>query len=251
MPAEVTLRDLELHRENSPLPGYYRLHQGDDYGSRDLVGQIGYPGKLPQVLELHVPLGEALGRLGQVGLARTRELLKRRKSYATKITPDRPPAAVFGGDARELRDIHDDSVDLIVSSPPYPGVYDYLTHHSTRLNWLGLDGTKFARTEMGSRRQMAKLREEDAIDIWESDLGRCLEQIHRVLRVGGRACLIMADSAIQSRAIFADSTLSKLATEVGLQNVARASQVRPHFHRDSERAFGDEPRREHVLVLQK
>ena len=183
--------------------------------------------------------------------ARTRELLKRRKSYANKINPDSPPSAVFGGDARELRDIHDDSVDLIVSSPPYPGVYDYLTHHSTRLNWLGLDGTKFARTEMGSRRQMAKLREEDAIDIWESDLGRCLEQIHRVLRVGGRACLIMADSAIQSRAIFADSTLSKLATEVGLQNVARASQVRPHFHRDSERAFGDEPRREHVLVLQK
>ena len=46
-----SLRNLELNRENSPLPGYCRLHQGDDYGSRDLVGQIGYPGKLTQVLE--------------------------------------------------------------------------------------------------------------------------------------------------------------------------------------------------------
>ncbi|MBL8740520.1 MAG: site-specific DNA-methyltransferase, partial [Myxococcales bacterium] len=67
-----------------------------------------------------------------------------------------PRADVFEDDARVLRDAVPGSVDLVVTSPPYPGVYDYLEHHRMRLRWLDLKERAFADSEIGARRQLSK-----------------------------------------------------------------------------------------------
>ena len=38
-------------------------------------------------------------------------------------------------------------MSLVVSSPPYPGVYDYYEHHASRLRWLRMDGRELQRGE--------------------------------------------------------------------------------------------------------
>ncbi len=48
-------------------------------------------------------------------------------------------------------DLPDDSVDLIVTSPPYPNSFDYYLYHRLRAAWLGYDLDKVRTDEIGSR----------------------------------------------------------------------------------------------------
>lgn len=50
------------------------------------------------------------------------------------------------------------SVDLILTSPPYPNTYDYYLYHKHRMNWLECDVKYSMETEIGSRREYSSLK---------------------------------------------------------------------------------------------
>jgi hypothetical protein len=182
-------------------------------------------------------------------LEKTDELIARLARFAT-LLPEGGGAPRFRvGDARRLEGIEDHAVDLVVTSPPYPGNYDYLSHHEVRLRWLGLDATELARVELGARRHLEPLAEKAAVERWRSELAAALAAMARVLRPEGRAVLVLADSVVGRRAVFADDLVREVAPRVGLFVTAVGSQARPHFHAATARAFAARPRREHVLVL--
>lgn len=158
------------------------------------------------------------------------------------------PAKVELTDARRLGFVADRSVELIVTSPPYPGVYDYYNHHALRMRWLRLDGRGLSRNEIGPRRAARK----GAVSIgeWERDFTRVLEEMRRVLKPGGKAVLLVADSSMAGRPLEVEQWLPRLAERARLKVIARAGQRRPHFHRASAEAFGSRPRREHLVVLE-
>jgi hypothetical protein len=140
------------------------------------------------------------------------------------------------------------SVDLILTSPPYPGNYDYLAHHALRLRWLGLDAEPFAAIELGARRHLADLPEPAARARWASELGAALRAAERVLAQRGRIVLVIADSVIGRRPVFADDLVREIAPAAGLEVSVVGSQARPHFHGPTARAFERRPRREHAIV---
>jgi hypothetical protein len=141
------------------------------------------------------------------------------------------------------------SVSLVVSSPPYPGVYDYVQHHDDRLRWLGLSARDFEQLEIGSRRELSGEAFGPALATWEHDLGATLAALQRGLRQDGKIVLLIADTTLAGRALFADRVVSKLAPTAGLVFSAQASQERPHFHVATRAAFTERPRREHLLLL--
>jgi hypothetical protein len=168
---------------------------------------------------------------------------------ARERTPARAhPVRVELADARDVRFVKARSISLIVTSPPYPGVYDYFDHHRLRLRWLRMDGRGLSRDEIGARR--AARRGPVSIAEWERDFSACLDEFRRVLRPSGKAVLLVADSSLSGRALEVDKWLPRLAERAHLGVVAHASQRRPHFHVPSARAFGAKPRREHLVVLQ-
>lgn len=177
------------------------------------------------------------------------EVLDRLALYASLLPPDAPPTEPRVGDARRLSHVAAGSVGLVVGSPPYPGVYDYHAHHAMRLRWLGLPADRFERDEIGARRRLTPLAPEAALATWEHDLGRVLGEIARVLAPGGRAALLLGDSALGRRPVSALEVVARLAPRVGLALRARASQERPHFHVQTREAFVRQPRREHLLLL--
>jgi hypothetical protein len=179
---------------------------------------------------------------------RTWELVERFAESAELFGSSVPDVQVHEGDARELKAIKDRSVDLVVSSPPYPGVFDHLDHHELRLRWLGMPTQRFAQNEIGARRQMGALGAA-ALARWEADLSFVLRAIARVLKPQARACLVIADSVVGRRPVYADQLLQRLAGPAGLEIVAVASQTRPYFHRPTAEAFNERNRREHVVVL--
>jgi SAM-dependent methyltransferase len=180
------------------------------------------------------------------------EDLVRRLEEASKFLPQRAPAAaVMHGDARDLRDVKSGTVDLVVTSPPYPGVYDYVIHHQDRLRWLGFDASRFETFEIGARRHARNVSFRPAIQRFKSEMGRSLDEMRRVLVKGGSALIVVADSVLANQPVRADEVLRELAEEVGLAPIAVASQERPHFHAPTQRAFRDAPRREHVALLRR
>lgn len=176
------------------------------------------------------------------------ELCQRLSAYRELLPPKAPPARGQVGDARTLEPVENEWADLIVTSPPYAGVYDYQAHHELRLRWLGLKNS-FDEQEIGARRHLSQLPPEKARQAWTRDLIRVLTQMRRVLKPRGLAALIIADSALGPDAVFADDLVASLAPQVSLRLLAQASQTRPNFHGPSGRAFQTRPRREHVLVV--
>ncbi|HEY2734180.1 MAG TPA: DNA methyltransferase [Polyangiales bacterium] len=181
--------------------------------------------------------------------AKAKELAQRLHDFSALLSKATPLAKCAVGDARDLSLIRPGSIDLIVSSPPYPGVYDYFDHHELRLRWLGLDEQKFEAAEIGARRRMTGVGFQAAVTLWQEELGACLDAFRRVLTPNGSIALVIADSVLGGRALHADEALAKLASQHGLMLACRASQERPYFHEPTRAAFRTSPRREHVLVL--
>jgi len=182
-------------------------------------------------------------------VAKTRELAERLAAFAAAVPPGTPAPQFWLQDARRLESVPTGSVRLIVSSPPYPGVYDYHEHHAARMRWLRMEGEPFLRGELGSRRQLQRLTFAEAIAEWERQFLPCLREMRRVLTPGGHAALILADSTLGRRAVRAAELTSALAERAGLSVALVASQARPHFHLGSQDAFSQTPRREHLLIL--
>ncbi len=129
--------------------------------------------------------------------------------------------------------------DLLLTSPPYGGTYDYASHHARRYAWLGLAPEALESREIGARRALkgpgAKAR-------WDRELGAALASMRRALAPAGVVVLLIGDAQLGGRRVAADLQVRELAPSAGLALLAGASEERADF-------TGGEPRREHLLLL--
>lgn len=187
----------------------------------------------------------ASGFVIQFFLRKTEELAKRRAQLDARLGAGEPEKhTVKLGDARRLP-FDNCSFAAVITSPPYPGVYDYVEHHRLRLQWLGLDVDYLAKHEIGARRQARGQAEQS----FNEQLRSCLSEMSRVIMPGGTIALVVADTVVADVPWYADREIERLATRSGLKLVAVASQARPHFHKSTATAFGRRPRCERVLLL--
>ncbi|MEP7048804.1 MAG: DNA methyltransferase [Pseudomonadota bacterium] len=180
---------------------------------------------------------------------KAKDLAQRMLAFSALVPPGAPAAKCAVGDARDLSNIEPNSLDLIVSSPPYPGVYDYFDHHELRLRWLGLEEKSFEAKEIGARRRLSGIGFQAAVERWELEFGACLAAFRDALAPDGSIALVIADSVLGGRALYADEATRVLASQHGLVLACLGSQERPYFHEPTRAAFRASPRREHVLVL--
>ncbi len=171
---------------------------------------------------------------------KAREFVRRACDVAAEVPPKTPPPRVIEGDARELPKLLGRTrVDLILTSPPYGGTYDYVDHHARRYPWLGVDPGQFATGEMGARRRMTDASPER----WDQELGDALRAMAAVVRPGAPTLLLLGDGEIGGRRVSADVQVERLAPASGLKLLAVASQARRDWK-------GGTPRREHLLWLE-
>jgi hypothetical protein len=151
------------------------------------------------------------------------------------------------GDARGLAGIADGAAALVLSSPPYPGTYDYAAHHDVRFTWLGLGARGFRKVQLGARDGAGT----GAAAEWRADQRRFMAEIARVLRPGGAAVLMVGDGVLDGRPEDAPDGVASAGDPAGLEPVARASQARAIHDQRLRAIFADRPRREHLLLLRK
>ncbi len=183
-------------------------------------------------------------------------------------------AEVRAGDARSLP-LPDDEIDLVLTSPPYLTAIDYLRAHKFSLVWMGheletlreLRGTMMG-TERGlwSRDGLPTQMEEQLEELvtvsrrqailrrYLSDFRTLLAGIHRVLRPGGLAVLVVGPTIVESGETDAVAIVTDLAASVDLDVVGSAVRTISSARRSlpPPSSGGDEPldkrMREEILV---
>ena len=65
---------------------------------------------------------------------------------------------LLNADSRNLTMLENESVDIIITSPPYANTYDYYLYHKFRKRWLDLDVHFAQYNEIGSRREYSSLK---------------------------------------------------------------------------------------------
>ncbi len=178
---------------------------------------------------------------------RAEELARSLAALAQKTPAGTPPPEIRLGDARDLPHLPDGVFDLVLSSPPYAGTYDYAEHHDVRFLWLGLPRADLDRRQVGARGESLGSPEKR----WHKDRRRWLGEIARVVRPGGGVVLILGDGVVGDQPEDAAEALHPEAHKVGLILVAGASQSRPPRDRRLGAIFAGHPRREHMLYLRR
>lgn len=180
---------------------------------------------------------------------KARELDRCLAAFAEAVT-EGVRVDIVTDDATVLATVAEASVDAIVTSPPYANTYDYASQHARRYAWLDLDDRAMREHELGAARTFAD-DPEIGVFRFKREMSAVTRAFGRVLKPGGRAAIVMADGAAGEAPILADVVLAEAARAGGLRVLARASQSRTVFDETSARAFGNRPKREHVVVLEK
>jgi hypothetical protein len=169
------------------------------------------------------------------------ELVERWAALDAAVPRPVPRPRLRQGDARRAQAIVQKGVkvDLVLTSPPYGGTYDYAQHHGRRYPWLGIDPGPLRSAEVGARRDLGG---RDAVQRWDTQLSAVLRALTPMLAPQGRIALVLGDAQVGGRRIPADAQLKRLAPRAGLRVRAVASQGRPDF-------TGGPARQEHIVVL--
>ena len=147
-------------------------------------------------------------------------------------------------DARAAGLVGPHTASLVLTSPPYPGTYDYLFHHARRYALLGVDTGIADRQEIGARRRMARAGP-GAVEDYEQDMAAAIGRMSEAVRPGGSIVLLMGDGTLGRHVIRADDLVRRIASRLGLAVAASASQRRPNWLGGK----GSPARMEHLIEL--
>lgn len=172
--------------------------------------------------------------------------VQRRHATLGEARPSARELDLGSADARSLP-LDDDSVDMVMTSPPYLVAIDYLRGHRMSLVWMGhtLSALRELRgTVVGSERSHAEIGEHEALLAkllgpeaprrtygvlrrYVNDLAAVLAETVRVLRCGGRATFVVANATLFGVPVAVSDLIDELARATGLEPVERTERELP------------------------
>lgn len=174
------------------------------------------------------------------------DMRERMREFNLKASDCRAQAIV--GDCRRACPTIDDSVDLIVTSPPYPNTYDYYLYHKLRMFWLDMDWESAKLNEIGSRLRHSSHKE--GIESYIHDMLDCFKHFHSALRPEKPFVIIIGDSIIRKEFLKADEIVDSLAKKTGFKLLDEVSYDLSYASKTFNPAFRNKTKREHIILLQ-
>ena len=202
------------------------------------------------------------------------------RQIAQRLNPQaiRGSADVQVSDARDLDLVDDQSIDLVLTSPPYLNAIDYLRGHRLSLVWMGYSVGDLRSIRSGSIGAERSLCEADSsVDIapfviesedssleprhkgwirrYAHDMRATLRQLCRVLKQDGRVVLVLGNSFLRGATIDNAGLVESLACDLGFRlrnkRVRAIPARRRYLPPPSERrtALDNRMRNETVLTL--
>jgi DNA modification methylase len=116
------------------------------------------------------------------------ELIESQASRHLTVKELNQRALVMRSDLRLASPLKENSVDLIVTSPPYVNVTDYTTSQRLSLDWFGLDISQMKASEIGAR--WKRFRRGCVGDYLEG-MNLCLSHLSIALKPGQFLCIVV------------------------------------------------------------
>ena len=192
-----------------------------------------------------------------------------------------PATSVHEGDARNLP-LDEDSIDLVLTSPPYLNAIDYFRCSKFSLIWMGYSigelrsrrsvsvGTEVGKEadndheireiflELNLRPELEK-RQRKILTRYIDDMRRVVGETARVLVHGGQAVYVIGENTMRGTYIPNARILEKVAKIAGLRCTAKRSRELPANRRylpppatqSAETSLGGRLRREVILTFKK
>jgi hypothetical protein len=158
------------------------------------------------------------------------EIAGQLKSFGAAVPTDaRNTPDIRSADARTPDPPIAGRVAAIVTSPPYPGVYDYVEHQRRRYVMLGMDPFFADRHEIGRRQTVIERGWMSASWRFRDDLGHAIKAWDAALLPGGRVWLVIGDGQHRDGVIRVLPLIESAAERAGFEISATAAQARPVF----------------------
>lgn len=187
-----------------------------------------------------------VGGVVRLYLQKTQDALTRLESYIA-TTSNNVTCDVHCHDSRDLSILDTNSVDLVVTSPPYPNVYDYYLYHKQRMNCLGLDYKNARNEEIGSRLRYSSLKED--IGTFYDDMYDCFTELRRVVKPGKMVVFVMGDSIVQGELIDGFDIISDVGNKAHFSITGHSAYSLDDVSRTFGKGFRTKGKREHCVIL--
>jgi hypothetical protein len=185
------------------------------------------------------------------------EFVKSARTVVTRLQAHeiRGPVDVYHGDGRRLGGIDGNSVDAVITSPPYLNAIDYLRGHKLSLVWFG-HSVRRIRTlrsdSVGAERapdahsntdlahRLTQCVDPDTqlprnyrrmVDRYALDMYAFLREIKRALRPGSPAVFVIGDSCLRKVYIKNSEIVRSAAQAVGLEFIEQRTREIPEARR--------------------
>lgn len=174
-------------------------------------------------------------------------MIVRMKEF-NKTTSDQS-CEIYNIDTRNLYKVKDESVDLIVTSPPYANTYDYYLYHKLRMFWLDMDVKKAQEIEFGSR----NLHNDKHMEIshYNENLSLCLKEMNRTLKKEKYLCIVIGDCIIRKKFINISPIVIGLAENNNFEYIGELKHPLKLFSRTFNPNFTKSQKFEHIMFFKK
>jgi hypothetical protein len=119
---------------------------------------------------------------------------------------------IIEGDATELS-LEDNSVDAVITSPPYSFAIDYVNNDSPQLEYLGYNTKPLKKKMIGLQGRGVN----EKLEVYFKDMEKSLGEMKRVSKPGSRVVIIVGTNEIQTGGVNLESEIKKLAENQNLE----------------------------------
>ncbi len=123
------------------------------------------------------------------------------------------------GDSRNLP-LEDNSIDGIITSPPYSIALDYVYNDAHSLRTLGYDLNELREKFIGVRGKGQR-----RINLYNKDMQKSLEEMYRVLKPEKYAVIVIGNATYQSREIKTVEFITDYAEKIGFRLVKNIDKI--------------------------
>ena len=174
-------------------------------------------------------------------ILQTRRMIIGNEEFWKRVNGKEVNCRVDNSDARKMK-IKDGSITLIVTSPPYVTSYEYADLHQLTTIWLENIGnmsefrSKFLRSiqkcdndddhgklysdlgrETVNKLRLIDKRESNDVERYFYEMQQSFQEMHRVLKQGGRASIVIGDTDLKKVKIKNSEVFAEIMQEIGFK----------------------------------
>ncbi|TSC95083.1 MAG: putative RNA methylase [Parcubacteria group bacterium Licking1014_1] len=126
---------------------------------------------------------------------------------------------IIQGDSRKIN-LKDESIDGIITSPPYSIALNYVVNDAHSLQALGYDLNKIKEDFIGVRGIGL-----DKFELYDEDMKKSYSEMHRVLKKGKYCIVIIGNVTFQGREIDTAQNVIKYCEKIGFRTIKKMEKI--------------------------